>query len=69
MSTEISKKIRKHFLAWKAPRLIVLDVSYTSGKFDTWANEGGPGAGDRCTNPNNPNYNPTGWVCTNRGPS
>ena len=56
-------------MVWKAPELTVLNISYTSGKSDPWANEGGQGAGDRCTNPDNPNYNPTGWVCTNRGPS
>jgi len=69
MSSEFSNKKSNYLLVWKAPELTVLNISYTSGKSDPWANEGGQGAGDRCTNPDNPNYNPTGWVCTNRGPS
>ena len=57
-------------LAWYSPKLLVLDLKNTHGKFDSqWPSEGGPGAGDRCTNPNNPNYNPFGWPCINRGPS
>jgi len=57
-------------LQWQAPEMLVLDIANTHGKFDSqWPNEGGPGAGDRCTNPNNPNYNPSGWPCINRGPS
>ena len=56
-------------LKWCVPSVICIEINATNGKFDTWPNEGGPGAGDRCTNPNNPNYNPNGWVCISRGPS
>ncbi len=49
----------KH-LEWSIPKVFILNIGSTNGKFDTWPDEGGPGAGDRCTNPNNPNYNPNG---------
>lgn len=55
-------------LIWQAPQVLVLDMSNTHGKRRS-AIEGGPWVADRCTNMDNPNYNPNDWSCLNLGPS